>query len=424
MSFAMEPMEGEELDLDELFQDVPETPPNLYIADAGKAVELLADLIRSGSKSSAHAIRKIRGDINRLFTLFENANLESGLELYEQFLDLCARLSARQKIRMIQDKTVIGFGGAFSAGKSKFINSISGVDGILPVAQVPTTSIPTYLIKSDQDMLRANSRSGDSTQLTREAMNAITHEFYNVYKIGFSAFVESIIVESSHFALPEGIALLDTPGYTKYDEKSDAKLTLSDKQRAFEQLRASDYLIWLSNIEGGCLTNEDLSFLENLRVKTPILIVFTRADTRPEEEIQSILEEARHTIARTSILCFGVTAYSSTQNKEYGASLIPRFIEFTLSGEVRGNDIVGEFDRIADELRDRLQRAIRQSRNTARTLFRYLTKSKQFLDIRSLVELWGRANQEGYRLNTLLKEYDAIAADTRREILEYIRQSD
>ena len=128
MPFAMDPMGVEELDLDVLFQDVKPPAPNLYIADEKKAVELLASLIRNDAKASAYTVRKIRRYIDELFALFEDVGLENGLELYEQFLDLCARLSARQKIRKIQDKVVVSFGGAFSAGKSKFINAISGIE--------------------------------------------------------------------------------------------------------------------------------------------------------------------------------------------------------------------------------------------------------------------------------------------------------
>lgn len=424
MPLAMDPMGVEELDLDMLFQDVKPPAPNLYIADEKKAVELLANLIRNDAKTSAYAVRKIRRYIDELFALFEDVGLENGLELYEQFLDLCARLSARQKIRKIQDKVVVSFGGAFSAGKSKFINSISGIENILPVAQVPTTSIPTYIIQSNRDELRANSIYGYATNLTAEAMNALTHEFYDVYGIGFSAFVDSIIVESSRFSLPSDIALLDTPGYTKHDEKSDSKLTISDRERAFEQLRASDYLIWLADIDCGCLTEEDLNFIKELRIKTPILIVFTKADKKPESEIQAIIRAARETIDGASIDCFGVTAYSSNQNKEYGNRLIPQFINFTLSGGVRGNDILGEFDRIEREMRERIQRSIRQSRDTARTLFSYITHSNRFLDIRSLVTLWGKANQESYQLSNLLKRYEAVASKAKREITEYVRRFD
>lgn len=424
MPFANNPLDAEEIDLDMLFQDVKPPAPNLYIADEKKAVELLANLIRNDTKASAYAVKKIRRYVDELFDLFEDVGLENGLELYEQFLDLCARLSARQKIRKIQDKVVISFGGAFSAGKSKFINSISGIENMLPVAQAPTTSIPTYIIKSNRDELRANSIYGYATNLTAEAMDALTHEFYDVYGIGFSAFVDSIIVESSRFSLPKDVALLDTPGYTKHDDKSSSKMTISDKERAFEQLRASDYLIWLADIDSGCLTDEDLNFIKELRIKTPILIVFTKADKKPESAIQSIIRTAQETIDGTSIDCFGITAYSSNQNKEYGKSLIPQFINFALSGGVRGNDILGEFDRIEQEMRRRIQRSIHQSQDTARTLFSYITHSNQFLYIRSLVALWGKANQEGYQLSNLLKKYDAIISRAKWEIMEYVRRFD
>ena len=53
-------------------------------------------------------------------------------------------------------------------------------------------------------------------------------------------------------------------------------MTLSDRQRAFEQLRASDYLIWLVDIDNGGLTQDDLDFLASLHFQTKVLVVFTK----------------------------------------------------------------------------------------------------------------------------------------------------
>lgn len=44
MSLSFDPMDGEELDLDDLFSDVQDVPPNLYISDSDKAVELLIEV--------------------------------------------------------------------------------------------------------------------------------------------------------------------------------------------------------------------------------------------------------------------------------------------------------------------------------------------------------------------------------------------
>lgn len=426
MSFATESTDADdELDLGELFRDIKVPEPNMYIADEGKAVTLISSLIKNEAKSSTYVIKKIESYVNGLFALFTDIPLDNELELYEQFIDLCARLSERQKIRKIQGKAVVSFGGKFSAGKSKFINSISGIGDLLPVAQAPTTSIPTYIIKSKSNDLHANSIYGYSTKLSSASMNALTHEFYNVYSIGFSAFIDSIIAESESFSLPDEIALLDTPGYTKFDEKSDSKMTISDRQKAFDQLRVSDYLIWLIDIENGGVTQDDISFIEALRIKTPILIVFTKADLKPESQIMEIISGAQETIDHTTINCFGITAYSSNQNIEScGKRLIPQFIDYTISGTVRNNDILGEFRRLEAKMRKSIESSINQSHRTTRGLFSYITQSKKIMDIRSLAALWGKSNQEGYSLNNLLKKYDDMVVDINSEIRKYIRQSD
>lgn len=412
------------LDLSELFQNVKDPEPNMYIADGQKAAELVSNLIKNVPGPSSYVIKRIESYIDQLFSLFKDITLNNELEIYEQFSDLCARLSERQKNRKLQDKVVVSFGGKFSAGKSKFINSISGIGDILPVAQAPTTSIPTYIIKGKDTNLRANSIYGYSTALSTDSMNALTHEFYDVYGIGFSAFVDNIIVEAESFSLPKEIALLDTPGYTKFDDKSNSKMNISDRQKAFDQLRVSDYLIWLVDIENGGLTKDDISFIETLRIRTPILIVFTKADLKPEAEIKEIIRGAQNTIKQTSINCFGITAYSSNLNMEYGEKIIPQFIDNTISSTIRSNNILEEFNKLEGELRNNIEAALRQSNNTTRGLFSYITNSKKIMEIRSLAALWGKTNQECYQLNNLMKRYDTIVSKINGEVRRYMRQCD
>ena len=411
-------IDEDELELDVLFQDVKAPEPNMYISDSRHAVSLLADLVRNEKQPP---VRRIRAMVGQLFSLFSEVSLENELELYEQFMNLCARLTEVQKIRKIQRKAVVSFGGKFSAGKSRFINSISGIQDLLPVAQAPTTSIPTYIIKSDRDELSATSIYGYTTPLTPQSLGALTHEFYNVYGVGFSAFLDCIIAESSAFSLPEEIALLDTPGYTKYDEKSLSKMTLSDRQRAFEQLRVSDYLIWLVDIDNGGLNQDDLTFLESLHIKTNILIVFTKADLKTEDEIREILELARQTIARTAVPCFGITAYSSQQGCEYGGSMIPTFFQYVLQDSVRSNDISAEFRRLERQLRQSFVQTIDASDHTAQQLFQYLARSRQVLQIRSLAKLWSKTQQKSTQLKTLLSRYDTLVAQLNQEIRHYIQ---
>lgn len=409
----------DEIDLDILFDEVNVPDENMYIANEDKAVELIAELIKNKSDSSVHFRRRIEKKINDLFSLFSEVSIKNEMIMYERFLDLCSRLSERKKIQKLHDKVVISFGGRVSSGKSKFINTISGIGDKLPVDQKTTTAIPTYIIKSKEENIHANSVYGYSTEISTEALNAMAHEFDTVYGIGFPAFVDSIIIESNEYSLPEEIALLDTPGYTKYDEDNNSRKVVSDREKAFEQLSISDYLIWLIDIDTGAITEDDIQFIESLRIKTPILIVFTKADLKSQNEIAQIISVARDTISKTTIDCFGITAYSANEKKEYGTNEIAKFLNYTISGDVRQNDIIAEFRNVEKEMREAINLAIKQFQNTERALFTYISNSNQIMDIKSLAKLWGKSNQDGYVLNNLLKQYETMIRDINRDINKF-----
>lgn len=414
----------DELDLENLFSDIVIPDANMYIADENKAVELLAELIANKKNTSIRMKRKIEYKINKLFSLFSEVTIENKTELYNRFLDLCSRLSERQKIQKLQDKVVVSFGGKVSAGKSKFINTISGIGDKLPVDQKTTTAIPTYIIKARENQVHANSVYGYSTVISTEALNAMAHEFDTVYGIGFPSFVDSIIIESKEYALPDEIALLDTPGYTKYDDENNSRKVISDREKAFEQLSVSDYLIWLIDIDGGAITKDDILFIESLRIKTPILIVFTKADLKPESEIQQIIEVAKKTVKNTAIFCFGITAYSANNKREYGAEIISKFLDYTIKGSVRNNDILGEFKNVENEMRDSISKAGDESRKMAESLFFDISKSEKIMDVKSLTTLWGKANQNGYAIGKLLKQYDLIISEINQEISGFIKEGE
>lgn len=420
MSFDVE--SSDEVDLENLFSGVDIPEANMYIADENKAVELISELIRNKQESSTHFQKKIENKINYLFSLFSDVTIENEMILYERFMDLCSRLSKRRKIQKLQDKFVVSFGGRVSAGKSKFINAISGIGDRLPVDQKTTTAIPTYIIKSQNDNIQANSVYGYSTQISSDALNAMAHEFDTVYGIGFPSFVDSIIIESKEYELSDHIALLDTPGYTKYDEDNNSKKVISDREKAFEQLSISDYLIWLIDIDSGAITEEDILFIESLRIKTSILIVFTKADLKSEKEITEIISVAKDTINKTSIDCFGITAYSANLKKEYGTNQILKFLNYTISRDIRQNDIISEFKHVENDMKDSIIRAISQSKNTAQGLFTYISNSNNIMDIRSLAKLWGKANQDGYMLNILLKKFIDITDEINYEIKKFFKK--
>ena len=97
MPFDVELDDG--LDLDDLFEDISVLDSNMYIADEDKAVELISLLIKNDTNSSVYFQKKIRSEINKLFSLFSEVTIENEMIIYERFMDLCSRLSERHKIQ-------------------------------------------------------------------------------------------------------------------------------------------------------------------------------------------------------------------------------------------------------------------------------------------------------------------------------------
>jgi tRNA U34 5-carboxymethylaminomethyl modifying GTPase MnmE/TrmE len=183
-------------------------------------------------------------------------------------------------------------------------------------------------------------------------------------------------------------------------------------------------LIWLIDIDNGAITEDDIQFIKSLSIKTPILIVFTKADLKSDKEIKQIIEEAKDTVSQTNINCFGVTAYSANLQKEYGNNVIKQFLNYTVSGSVRNSDIIAEFKHVEKDMREAIIKAINQAKSTANGLFNYISESDKILEIRSLAMLWGKANQDGYELDKLLKSYDGLIREINIEINKYFREEE
>ncbi len=390
--------------------EVPEIDTNLYIHDADKAALLISELLQQPKKVPKYLIGKIRSEIQELFHCYSHTTLENELLFYQSFMTLCSRLEERRRIQKLGNKTVIGIGGKFSAGKSKFLNSLSGLDGILPEETAPTTAIPTYIIKGTTTSYTANNIYGAECQLDREKLQAMTHEFFETYQIGFSSFIESVFIESAQCKLPTQLALLDTPGYNKFDVKT--KEAVSDRKKAFDQLRISDYLIWLVDADNGTLTNDDIRFISELNLSEPILIVLNKCDKKTEQQINDILDQAVSDIQMSDIRCYGIVAYSSRECVEYGGrpltskkaydnNMIQQFLQFTASSKRRNNDIVSQFH----QLEERFLKSTRSNQNalyaSSQELEKLIRQSESVMHICSIAKIWSENSNMSYQMYML-----------------------
>lgn len=410
----------EDLETDGLFSfDEPETEYTL-ISDTDRSVELVSKIICRINNVSDDRYLNIAADIDSIFELLSSVTFDDELDCYNNMQTLCGRLVQQNKVKTLSSKTVIGLGGQFSAGKSKFINSLVGIVDLLPEAQAPTTSIPTYIIHAPEERFIANLKSGEAIVLTREEAGAITHEFYDSYKIGFASYIESIIVETPDFSLENDLAFLDTPGYSKYDSKSDTDNVLTDKQKALEQLKLADRLIWLINIENGTLTKDDLEFLSLLNNEEKILIVLNKADKVTEEDIEKVRTHCIETAQLHGINVFGVAAYSSSEGKEFGANIINEFLKDAAAGTVRKNDVFASFKTIELIIGESLEDRIDALKNSCNELRSTVNDSEDIMNIRSFAQLIYEKTIETERVETVWRDYLNLSDKLNEKLENYI----
>ena len=390
-----------------------------YLSSPVKGLELIARLLPKIRNDEI--LRKIDYMLGSeiLSTL---RNLDKGaFEWGQKLLKLNGKITEYRKVKLLSGKTIVGIGGKFSSGKSRFINSILGDRQILPEDQNTTTSIPTYIIHGNSEEIQAYSGSS-IIGLDLEAMQAMTHQFYDKYSIGFSRFVEHIMIRTPDFPQKwkNSIAFLDTPGYNK--SSRNTKDDLTDEHTTEQQLKAVDFLIWLVDIDNGVVHEEDIKFMGGLSLgSTPVLLVFNKADKKSESECQSIIEGSRKILKERGIKIYGITAYSSRDRKEYcGGNLVRKFLDRAGRSEGR-QDLGGELKEVIHSIDEEFSRESETITDRRNKLGDYVSDSQDILAIRSLADIYGRVCQMKGRLSGDRKRFNDTAVKIREAFTELSR---
>ncbi len=369
-----------------------------FISDSSDAVGIISTVLAKSPQKKLDKIEDIKKYIRRIFSLFSDIAINEETEYYSGFIKAADKLKEIRRYTILEDKTIIGIGGHFSAGKSKFIKSIAGIGDLLPEATTPSTSIPTYIIKGKSDKYTGTNIFGMSANLREEQVKAISHEFYENYKVGFAAFLENLILTCHKWSLPENIALIDTPGIGKADNKQNENF--SDKEKAIQQLNVADHIIWLMEIHDGVLKDDDIDFLQRLNPQKPILIVINKADTKPLSIITEVLDIVENTVIDHGINCYGISAYSSLEKKEFDKriingeecdALIEGFIE-SCSDSNRTVSIMDEFKQLENDFMQEIDNY--SAFADKNEIVNMINASVQVMDIMSLAMILKDINSE------------------------------
>ena len=271
--------------------------------------------------------------------------LDHELERFEEF---CAFPALAQKF-------VVAFGGGFSAGKSSLINALL-VKRLLVTEVDPTTSLPTYLLQGDEDAIHALNLFGHRIHLSEEEFLSLTHDEIERYGSNVSRLLHSAIISRRDFPW-QHLALIDTPGYTKHEDKRHSART--DEHIARTQLNSAQAIVWVIDARQGCITEEDINFLASLRPDIPRLFALSRADQKPAEDIDAIVAGIRTTLETRNLPFIDVVAVSARSKKWLPTSIIEQLNQW--SGNKRelrfAHNFKHQFTRYARHLDDERRQA-------------------------------------------------------------------
>jgi len=383
-------------DVDDILEEgYVQESENVYLSNSEKAICLVSKIlsISHGSYYKMKAIRQIDYMIDVDFLgSFRQIQLNNEAQLQVKLAHLSDKLLEQKKYQVLRDKSVIGIGGKFSTGKSKFINSILKTEEeLLPEDQNPTTSIPTYIVYGTNEEINAYTTDNNQVSLDVESLQALTHKFYEKYKLGFSSFINSLIIMEPDMPY-RNLVFLDTPGYSKADSFAGGKSqkNVTEENKAYEQLKNVDFLIWLVDIENGVLSETDITFISKLGIETPILIVVNKSDKKIDDEIAEIVEHIKNTAYDAGINCFAVTAYSSRKGEEWGnQGKIKAFFANAQKKKTNKEDILAQISQIEQEVSREIDIKIDEKVSERNKLNNVIFNSDDIMEIKTLIDIYG-----------------------------------
>jgi hypothetical protein len=395
---------------------------NKYLSDSNKALELISKIIGITKKNNKYEkLKKLERLIERDFlkTLM-NMPVVNKVKIQNQLFQLTKKLYEEQEYKVLKEKVTIGVGGKFSSGKSSFINSLLNMENPLPENQNPTTSIPTYLIKDVEEYIDVFTKDNQRIPIEKEGMQALTHEFFEKYKIGFSSFVKSIVI--SNPKLPyNNFAFLDTPGYSKAGNFM-SKESETDKEKAFEQLKKVNYLIWLIDIENGDISNTDIKFIQELKNIKKILIILNKSDKKTKKEIKKIINKVNETVKNENLMIYNVIPFSSKDNsiKEENFFKIQQFLDFISRDKVvKTDDIFEQISEIKRSVGKDIVEQIRKKEFERNKISEIIFKSNDIFEIETLVEIYGKILEKVRELKRCKYQFEKKVVDIEKNLKEY-----
>lgn len=238
--------------------------------------------------------------------------------LFSELKKIENELSEIVKNPYIYTFSIVSIGGAFSSGKSSFINTLfdNGNNFTLPTGDVPVTSIPAYIINNEESYIECLTLDNKKSKLDKSIFdfisvkNSISENTET--NINPKSIIKHFYVNSKLKEHVKNICFIDTPGYNPPNESKE------DREISKKYISNTNTLIWIINISEGTITKDGIVFLKEILLKNPkiqIYIIVNYADIKHPNEIKEICDNIYLELEKNKINFVGISPYTSHYNK-------------------------------------------------------------------------------------------------------------
>jgi hypothetical protein len=258
--------------------------------------------------------------VNSRYKKFANEedSLPDEVDIFEKVMRVREELERVLNFRVLSKKNKGAVAGAFSSGKSAFINSFFKDTKTVKLAEDvnAATAIPSYVVCGDDPKITGYNMRGAPFPIDPETYKTLTHDRMENRILDLRRIIRYITVSCP---MDEGmlgnICLVDTPGFNP----AEIGTAREDESTAASAIKDVDFLILLLLSESGTIdeatfrfiTDNDFPFGKGGAEGRPLYIVVNnKADNNTESQLKDIIDFAVDTIMDKNLTCAGICAFN------------------------------------------------------------------------------------------------------------------
>lgn len=308
-------------------------------------------------------------------TDFKNSCFASFIDMQSIFLGcrypIVRRLNyfvKTQKSRLssinFNDTTKFVVAGGFSAGKTTFINTFFQTRNLLPTAITPTSSIPTYIHFSNDNIesqILAQNNNDCFIDLGEDLLQQLKHGTEANDMI--ASVLKRIIIKAQSKKM-NNVLIVDTPGHNNSGTKNEFN-NKTDGAIAEEELQSCDVLVYFIEAESGTLKTSDWEFIQ--KADKPFYLIINKSGKKSESELHKIFEGIRKEVVGKTKKLKDIIAYDSVDQKVYKTLKVQiRNIEDIFKHKSEQEDVLVELRSLFNDfdklIAERIDEAIKTQR--------------------------------------------------------------